>query len=296
MAGVPEAGGAQGGDSSAGSTASGASGAPGASGASGNGNGGMSGDLAGASSAGESGMMALAGAAGNGEEHFALAFDSTAPDYVSIGDTATLDLTTAFTYELWMKQSAKSVAVAGLIAKPYGHQHGDTIAIWFEGGSLHAGVNITNVSGTLTYVWPPAAVGHWHHVAWTYDDTSKAESLYVDGSAVASGNGTFGTPVYDTHPLMIGADIDFDNLNYGFDGLLEDVRIFSVARTPAQVLADMSAVTPLADATLLVASYAFSDGAGTTAHDSSLNHLDGHLGAATDVTGAPTWTVTSAPF
>lgn len=224
----------------------------------------------------------------------ALSFASQGPQYVSVPDTAKLDLTSQFTYEWWLKVASGS-GIAALIGKPFGHQNGDTTAVWFEAGSLHAAVNANSTSGAISYTWPSANNGIWHHIAWTYDDTTKSQILYVDGVSVAMGTNILGTPTYDSHPFLIGADINYDTLGYGIDGTIDDVRIFSAVRTPAQIASDMAGVSPVGDAAL-VAYFTFDEGSGSTAHDSSANHLDGALGAPDAGASAPTWVTSTAPF
>ncbi|OMP29835.1 LamG-like jellyroll fold domain-containing protein [Mangrovimonas sp. DI 80] len=81
----------------------------------------------------------------------------------------------------------------------------------------------------------------WHHVAVTYDPSQENEyKLYVDGNLDAEGSFTgTGTDTQDAANIQIGGR----NANIGataFSGTIDDVRIWNVARTQSEILADMN--------------------------------------------------------
>ncbi|WP_053977173.1 LamG-like jellyroll fold domain-containing protein [Mangrovimonas xylaniphaga] len=81
----------------------------------------------------------------------------------------------------------------------------------------------------------------WHHVAVTYDPSQENEyKLYVDGNLDAEGNFTgTGTDTQDAANIQLGGR----NVNIGataFSGTIDDVRIWNVARTQSEILADMN--------------------------------------------------------
>ncbi len=77
--------------------------------------------------------------------------------------------------------------------------------------------------------------GMWHHVAYTVDSTpadpSKVHTLIVDGQveATATFSGNVDNPAV---PVAVGASSTFTN---GLDGRIDDVRISSSVRTPAEL-------------------------------------------------------------
>jgi hypothetical protein len=78
--------------------------------------------------------------------------------------------------------------------------------------------------------------GGWHHLAATFDGTTA--KLYVDGAPVLSGD----KPKLATadQNLALGAKVDSQPLSDAdefLDGDLDDVRIFDVALSPAQIRA-----------------------------------------------------------
>ena len=104
------------------------------------------------------------------------------------------------TIEGWVNfQSFGGVRI--LAGRFYGSGTGDSWAVWYN-GQLCAG--IATAGGTqpnLAYTWSPVA-GTWHYFAYTYDGNAEYQTLYLDGTAVASG-ATGGPIAYDTHPMQI---------------------------------------------------------------------------------------------
>ena len=119
-------------------------------------------------------------------------------------------------------------------------------------------------------------------------------TLFFDGLPVASlTDPTLNLPA-STEPLFIGNRTGFDR---PFNGMLDEVRIWTVARTNAEIKTNRGAVLAGAEAGLL-AYYNLDDGAGQTADDATVNHLDGALGsdpALADVDD-PSWGSSTAPI
>ncbi|MFL5304581.1 MAG: beta strand repeat-containing protein [Polyangia bacterium] len=100
------------------------------------------------------------------------------------------------------------------------------------GGYVQVGLRNGNYtvwpSGAATsLVGPAAATGGWHHIVYTYNGT--ADIIYVDGSAT-SGSYTHqtGTPT----AAWIGT---FNGSSEFLAGSIDDVRVYNVALTAAQV-------------------------------------------------------------
>ena len=116
-------------------------------------------------------------------------------------------------------------------------------------------------------------VGHWTHLAVTYDGSTYR--LYVDG-AEASRRSASGTILTTADPLWIGG-----NHPYGeyFHGVIDEVRVYGRALGRSEVGAAMS--TPIArrggDARGLAAAYGFNAGGGMTLADASGNGNTGRI-------------------
>jgi hypothetical protein len=125
--------------------------------------------------------------------------------------------------------------------------------------------------------------GLWHHVAATYDGTNTL--IYQDGVQVASGTQSGNGIVFSGGSAAIGsmarAGGEF------FNGLIDEVRIWSVARSQAEILGTMN--QPLSGVEPgLVAYFPFQEGTGESTQDLSTNHYSGTL------MNSPAWTLSDA--
>jgi hypothetical protein len=76
--------------------------------------------------------------------------------------------------------------------------------------------------------------GNWYHFAYTFDDASKQQAIYLNGSQVASGvaNKTIG---YDTQPLLLGRDTEYGNPNYFFPGRIDEAALYNRALSAGEI-------------------------------------------------------------
>lgn len=92
----------------------------------------------------------------------------------------------------------------------------------------------TKVAATIDT--PDNWSGNWHHVAGTYD--GETLTLYLDGKAVASQTDSTGIAP-GGNAVGIGADVAYDaqnpNVPAVFDGLIDNVRIYSKALTEKEL-------------------------------------------------------------
>ena len=88
------------------------------------------------------------------------------------------------------------------------------------------------VSPTTVIASPtPIVLGQWYHFALTFDDASRTLSFYVNGQLVGS-SVVPSSLQYSNGPLQIG---DAENL----DATVSGVRVWNVARSGADIAADM---------------------------------------------------------
>jgi hypothetical protein len=208
---------------------------------------------------------ALAQGAGN-----ALDFDST-DDFVDCGNDASFDITGAITIEAWVKKTSSSTK--GIVSKRINPIESYDLAtdngnkplmqIWIDGDYEVATSGIALVVDT------------WHHVAGTYDGSNV--KIYVDGvlegTTPASGN-------IDTSdvPVRIGW---VWQAGWNWDGLIDEVRIWNVARTEPQIRADMCQRLTGSESGL-VGYWRLDEGTGDTVYDATANDNDGTLGGGTE--------------
>jgi len=99
------------------------------------------------------------------------------------------------------------------------------------GGGIFGG---SNVSTSPTNALP---VNTWTHLATTYD--GAVLRFYVNGIQVSSIAQT-GNITTSSNPLEFGGDSIFGQY---FQGTIDEVRVYNVALTPTQILADMNSPT-----------------------------------------------------
>ncbi len=150
--------------------------------------------------------------------HDGLALQSTAATDIRIKDSPSLDVTTAITLELWLK--------------PH------TIAdIWIVDNDNQYGLHMTATGGLDCSVAGLASAGGgsipantWTHLACTYDGT--ANRAWLNGVQVGSVPIMGLMQTSSTTGMAIGHD---SPTGPKLDGLIDSVRIWRIARTPAQI-------------------------------------------------------------
>lgn len=205
-----------------------------------------------------------AGRYGNG-----LSFDGV-DDWVTVADDADLDLTSPYTLEAWVL--------------PRSRARWQTIMLKELPGTLSYGLYATSNTDVPSawngddsvYGTSALPTGAWRHVAVSV--SGGQQRLYVDGQLAASAPGGFA--VEGSGPLRIGGNSIWSEF---FTGTIDEVRVYPRALTAAEIVADRT--DPITDgaapATGPVASYAFDDGAGTTARDATGR---GHTGTVSGAT------------
>jgi glucose/arabinose dehydrogenase len=187
---------------------------------------------------------AVSGAAWmDGKAGKALSFDGV-NDIVTVNDSSSLDLTTAFTIGLWvnprtlngwrtlvLKERSSGVAY-GMYANTSASR---------PNGEIYTSAGSIELTGTA-----PLALNRWTYLAVTYD--GLALRYFVDGAQVSS-RAASGAVLVSGNPLRVGG-----NLVWGeyFDGLMDELRIYNRALAPAEIQADMNTAVsgePLPDTT-----------------------------------------------
>lgn len=149
--------------------------------------------------------------------------DALAGDYIQIPDSATLRPQNGITLSAWINTS--NPAGRSIVGKQFGNSIEDSYLLWYNVGTLWF---TFYPFGAASINAPIPSLGAWHHVAGTWDGAMMR--LYVDGNQVAAS--AFAGPMqYDDNPVLIGADDNNpDDLpDNGFDGVIDDVRIYNRA-------------------------------------------------------------------
>lgn len=173
-------------------------------------------------------------------------------DYVSApsgGPTGTSNRTV----ECWIKTSTNIATQQVLVdwgaMSPNGARF--TLNVIYN-GKLRIEVGGNGFHGTTN-----VADGNWHHVAVTYNNSAVTKFiLYIDGTLEATQNTTVAVNTSATGGFQIGRRSD--GINH-FDGIIDEVRVWNVVRTQAEIQSAMNSEFCAIPAGL-VAYYKFNEG------------------------------------
>jgi hypothetical protein len=137
---------------------------------------------------------------------------------------------------------------------------------------LWAGRRIAGNSQVISVDLSGLDAGAWHHAAAAFDSARFQLSLYLDGIPVAQ-EPVAGVTEGNTWPITIGANGGGD---YAWDGELDELRVWNIVRTPAEITANLA--NELAgEQPGLVGYWRFDEGAGAIASDGAGTPQDAAL-------------------
>ncbi len=229
--------------------------------------------------------LSLASAAAEGQ--WALHFDGS-DDRAVVPRSALLEPTDQLTIECWAKAESGGESECRLIRKA-GHFQAGYILAWQQAGAV-VQLRLDRVGGSQLIIVPDPLPNHtyfgqWHHFAGVYSAAEGKASLYVDGLLVATKPAS--QPLtHSVSDLIIGNGVtDYET----FKGVIDEVRIWKVARTQAQIQSDRGKILAGCEKGL-VGYWKLDEGAGQVIGDASLSGLTGRLGSGDSVdTQDPTW-------
>jgi fibronectin type 3 domain-containing protein len=159
-------------------------------------------------------------------------------DWVTVPDAPSLDLTDSMTLEAWVRP----VALGGIWRTVFiKEQPGDLVYALYAGTdtSVPDGVTFTNGAEQQALGSAQIPLNAWTHLATTYDGATLR--LYVNG-ALAGSTAASGPMPDSDGPLRIGGNAVWGEY---FDGLIDELRIYSRALSATEIQGDMNApVTP----------------------------------------------------
>lgn len=201
----------------------------------------------------------------------ALSFDGT-DDYVSLGTSTSLHFTTSFTTEFWIKPASWSVSSLQQLISC--HETGGYAVRLVNDGTIDFAIRtLANQGSYLTVAAPVSGLVNntWNHIAATFDGRNMR--LYINGTLANSrdlGSNTSVFYSFPNNPVFLGAD-PLETEAQGvqglyFNGQMDEVRLWNVARTQVQIQESMEKELNPADAaqtTGLVSYYIFNQGTAT---------------------------------
>jgi PKD repeat protein len=222
----------------------------------------------------------------NGES--ALEFDGS-DSRVTCPSSASLSMTEALTIEAWINPAGWGEAGAGGYGRVVDK---DRFALYLNGQAStfapHSLVLVLkNETGPPSISWTPdstISLAKWQHVAGTYDAATGEARLCIDGvgQTVSQTNAPSG-PLKDhsAFDLQIG---NSGALSCTFDGIVDEVRVWNLARSPADIAAWMK--QPLVgDEEGLAGYWRMNEGGGSVLSDGSGNGNDGQIHEAEWIEG-----------
>jgi concanavalin A-like lectin/glucanase superfamily protein/VCBS repeat protein/cadherin-like protein len=217
----------------------------------------------------------------------ALAFNGS-NDVVSVAHDAALNLTGNLTIEAWVKFNQTTRTTGSfdrqcIVAKSSATDSYALVLLnetFFNDPILRFHHNGASKSST-SYTWSDVATNRWYHLAVSYDKVMT--KIFIDGLLKTSNfvNGNIST---SSGPLQFGRS----GTTFPLDGQLDEVHLWNVNRTEAQILAQRNHPA-LGTEPGLVAAWHFNEGAGTNAVDSGSHALVGTL-------SLPQWISSTVPL
>ncbi|HEV8199592.1 MAG TPA: LamG-like jellyroll fold domain-containing protein [Candidatus Polarisedimenticolia bacterium] len=232
----------------------------------------------------------------------ALSFDGV-NDTVDLGTAASITNlgTGSFTVEGWISTDGGNNDLTGVFR--WGRQQAFPQVVLQLGGTgapyrnIRASVETNQVSPTSQVDTPITAaslipVNTWTHVALVADRTPGAQELrlYVNGDLASSASASlWGTnPISTTDSATLGAArLGDGTLGLFFDGRMDEFRMWSVARTEAQIESTMNTQVDAATPGLL-ARWGMNEGTGATTQES--------VSLANAVLNGAAWSTTDLVF
>ncbi len=163
----------------------------------------------------------------DGPTHRSAYFNGT-DAYVEVANTPALNPTEAITIEAWVWRE-DDTRCETVLGKDFQSSY------WL--GLCDGKIRFYRAgSGTLIDSTAGVPERRWVHIAVTYDGANVR--FYIDGAPDRTVPAT-GALTANGLPLGIGADLGASFADYHFKGLLDEVRLWNVARTQADIRADM---------------------------------------------------------
>jgi hypothetical protein len=161
----------------------------------------------------------------------ALRFDGV-NDWVTVADTAVLDVTTGLTMEAWVNPAAVGTGWRTVMLK---EQPNNLIyALYAGNGAGRPAAHVFTTSDLGTNGTANTPLNAWTHLAATYDGATLR--LFVNGTQVSS-KAVTGSIRASTGVLRFGGNAVWSEW---FNGLIDEARLYNRALTAAEIQADMT--------------------------------------------------------
>jgi glucose/arabinose dehydrogenase/PKD repeat protein len=161
-------------------------------------------------------------------------------DFVNLGNPARLQLTGSMTVSAWIYSAAFPADDAAIVSKRDGSDVGYQLDTTIDRGPRTIGFKLTGSSGGAMFRYGATAMqaNTWYHVTGVYNATNRTLDVYLNGQA---DNGpAVGTVTATQQSSAANVNIGRrPNGGFGFNGRVDDVRIYDRALSPSEVQTDM---------------------------------------------------------
>ena len=156
-------------------------------------------------------------------------------DYIEINHSVSLNISDEITVEAWFNPNTLITPCGwqAIVQKAW-TSHVEPYYLYSIGYSNidYRGFFMLGIEGIFCYLYglnQIVSTGNWYHLVGTYNGAQM--KIYVNGMLINSYNqtGTINTAIT---PLHIGK---FTNVNYFFNGIIDEVRIWNYARTQIEI-------------------------------------------------------------
>lgn len=194
--------------------------------------------------------------AATGDSDSTIYFNGTNTTF-QVADANTLDISNAITMEAWAKPTGTVVGTNYMVMNKE-----NAYELWIVNGYWNYALN-----GSVGWVGVNTGVAaindQWQHLAVVRQASTNSVQFYFNGNlaynGTADGAGTGGI-ANSSYPFQIGARSSSVGSGFStyFKGEIDEVKIFSVARSASQIITDMSTYGPT-NTTGLVMYFDFND-------------------------------------
>jgi len=192
----------------------------------------------------------------------ALDFDGT-NDYVAVSNPSSIPVgNESYTIEAWFY--ADQMGTRGIVGWGNYGSYNQVTALRLDNAGIHHYWWSNDISATTGDI-----SGAWHHIAATWDGTNR--KLYLDG-VYKNGDQPGAHVAPNANNFRIGSTnqgTTYEGVSY-FDGKIDEIRIWNVARTQSEIQANMNKTLKGSESGL-VAYYKMNEGSGTSLADGSSN-------------------------
>lgn len=200
--------------------------------------------------------------------------ESSNGQFLSVPSNGSLNLSNQLTIESWVKWESLD-SDQGIVTRWNADSNQRSYALrWYdEGGVKKLGLMVSadgSTFGVKSVSFIPS-IGDWYHIAATYAANSGEVKFYINGTEHLSdfSAGSFGSIFGADSSLNVGAFSGVVSSNF-FDGRIDDVRVWNIARSQAEIAANMNKEL-LGNETGLVAYWKFN---GSSLEDATANNND----------------------